>query len=488
MAPKVFSFYPAKFGNETWCMHGNLSDPSTLSNMPPANDERFTTMCECCAKEDIHNCLDEHKAECGPTTAVTNKPTTHTPTMKPSSKSPTMPQMWLYYPVKFVDKMWCVFGDHNDVSFLKSMPPASNETYKTKCECCSKGHHECIDLVEKECAPVVTATPTSSPTIEVVDPTTPSPSEENEILPTYSPTEEVITYSPTNVVKTDVPTTHNPTTVKPTTTKPTATPEYWFYPVQYGGFRVCIAAMPYPANTELYPDECACCNEHKCSSDTDHHHCGENSTHVATSTPSAKTITTSPTTSKPVSSKPVSSNPVSSKPVSSKPVSSKPMSLKPTTEPTMSKITTSKPTSSRPTTFKPTLPEPPEETEIPTYSPTMDEEIPTYSPTYEETEVISFVLPINPSPTKTPSNKPTSSPSKEPKTLISGDYFYPAHFGNNTFCLYGHSSTITALVGLTPAEQVNYVSSSMCECCTKNVCFFDMGDECPTALKKMIPT
>jgi hypothetical protein len=419
--------------------------------------------------------------------------------------------MWLYYPVKFDDKMWCVFGDHNDVSFLKSMPPASNETYKTQCECCSKAHHECIDLVEKECAPVVTGTPTSSPTIEVVDPATPSPSEENKILPTYSPTEEVVTYSPTNV-ETDVPTTY------------TATPEYWFYPVQYGGFRVCIAAKPYPANTELYPDECACCNEHKCSSDTGHHHCGENSTHVATPTPSAKTITTSPTTSKPVSSKPVSSKPVSSKPVSSKPVSSKPVSSKPvsskpvsskpvsskpTTSKPTSKITTSKPTSSRPTTFKPTLPEPPEETEIPTYSPTMDEEIPTYSPTYEdiptysptmdeeiptysptyeETEVISFVLPINPSPTKTPSNKPTTSLPKEPKTLISGNYFYPAQFGDNIYCLHGHSSTITALVGLTPAEQVDYVSSSMCECCTKNVCSFDMGDDCPTALKKKITT
>ena len=76
----------------------------------------------------------------------------------------------------------------------------------------------------------------------------------------------------------------------------------------------------------------------------------------------------------------VSSKPVSSKPVSSKPVSSKPMSLKPISH----KPTMSKPTTSKPTTFKPTLPEPPEETETPTYSPMMDEEIPTYSPTMDE--------------------------------------------------------------------------------------------------------
>ena len=89
---------------------------------------------------------------------------------------------------------------------------------------------------------------------------------------------------------------------------------------------------------------------------------------------------TATVSSKPVSSKPVSSKPVSSKPVSSKPVSSKPMSLKPISH----KPTMSKPTTSKPTTFKPTLPEPPEETETPTYSPMMDEEIPTYSPTMDE--------------------------------------------------------------------------------------------------------
>ena len=261
--PKTFSFYPAKFDNVIYCMHGDLADPWTLSNMPPANDERFTTMCECCAKEDIHNCLDEHKAKCGRTTATTSKPTAHIPTMKPSFKSTTLPQLWLYYPVKFDNTLWCVFGDHNDVSFLKSMPPASNETYKTKCECCSIAHHECIDLVKKECA-------------------------------------------------------HVPTTSSPIMSSP---------------------------------------------------------------------ITASPTTSKPVSSKPVSFKPVSSKPVSSKPISLKPMTPKPTTSnPTMSKITTMKPTTSKPTTSKPTLAKPPEETEMPTYSPTMDEEIPTYSPTYGETE------------------------------------------------------------------------------------------------------
>ena len=175
------------------------------------------------------------------------------------------------------------------------------------------------------------------------------------------------------------PVSSKPMSLKPISHKSTPAPtEYWsgwFYPVQYGGFRVCIAAKPYPANIELYPDECACCKVHKCSADTGHHHCGENSTHVATPTPSAETITTSPTTSKPVSSKPVSSKPVSSKPVSSKPMSLKPKSHKPTM---------SKPTTSKPTTFKPTLPEPPEETETPTYSPMMDEEIPTYSPTMDE--------------------------------------------------------------------------------------------------------
>jgi hypothetical protein len=58
--------------------------------------------------------------------------------------------------------------------------------------------------------------------------------------------------------------------------------------------------------------------------------------------------------------------------------------VKPHINITTSMPTTSKPTTSKPTTSKPTLPKPPEETEMPTYSPTMDEEIPTYSPTMDE--------------------------------------------------------------------------------------------------------
>ena len=94
--------------------------------------------------------------------------------------------MWLYYPVKFGSDTWCVFGDHNDATFLVSMPPASNETYKTKCECCSKDHHICIDSVKKECAPlVVTGTPTKSPALASMIPTTARPSTTSK--PTASP-------------------------------------------------------------------------------------------------------------------------------------------------------------------------------------------------------------------------------------------------------------------------------------------------------------
>ena len=121
-----------------------------------------------------------------PTSSITPPATHLLPTMKPSSKSPTSPPMWLYYPVKFGSDTWCVFGDHNDATFLVSMPPASNETYKTKCECCSKDHHICIDSVKKECAPlVVTGTPTKSPALASMIPTTARPITTSK--PTASP-------------------------------------------------------------------------------------------------------------------------------------------------------------------------------------------------------------------------------------------------------------------------------------------------------------
>jgi hypothetical protein len=240
VAPKLV-YFPAKFDTLIYCMHGDVSDPHVLSTMPPANDEIYTTMCECCLAKVQYECHGNFKDECPttsttttkPTTSVTSRPTTHRPTKKgettiptvsPVTSPATLPQLWLYYPVILDNTMWCVFGDHNDVSFLSLMPPATNETYTQLCDCCAQDHHTCHDVVEAECAPVpTTSSPmiTSSPTIEVVDPTTPSPSEDTE-SPTYSPTEEVVTYSPTNVVvETNVPTTHNPTTVKPTTTKPT---------------------------------------------------------------------------------------------------------------------------------------------------------------------------------------------------------------------------------------------------------------------------
>ena len=251
VAPPKLVYFPAKFGTLVYCMHGDPSDPHVLSTMPPANDEMYDTMCECCsANVGYYECHDNYKAECPttnkPTTSIiTSRPTTHRPTKKgetkvpsvvspPSSSSsspPTLPQMWLYYPVKLDNDTWCVFGDHNDASFLTLMPPSSsnNVTYTRLCDCCAEDHHKCHHVVEAECAPappivVVTGIPTSSPMI-VVDPTTapPSPPQETEI-PTHSPTEEEVaaSYSPTtNVETTDVPTTRNPTTAKPTTRKPT---------------------------------------------------------------------------------------------------------------------------------------------------------------------------------------------------------------------------------------------------------------------------
>ena len=303
-------YYPAKFGNETWCMYGDLLDPFFMQHMPPANDDLYTTMCECCSNDD-YLCHTNIEAECGPKKGETDVP----------SKSPTMPQMWLYYPVKFGSDTYCVYGDHNDATFLTRMPPASIETYKTKCECCSKDHHICLDSVKKDCAAFVTEAPTSSPMVVIVDPTT--------INPTNG---ETVTGTPTSIA--------------PVTDSPSASPS-----------RAPVTESP-------------------------------------SASPSKAPVTESPSTS-----------------------------------------------------------------------------------------------PINPSPSKSPSNEPalTASPSKEPKTLISGYYFYPAHFGDNTFCLRGHSAMIPALVGLTPAEQVDYVSTTICECCTKNVCAM-APDTCPTALTKTTTT
>ena len=285
-------YYPAKFGNETWCMYGDLLDPFFMQHMPPANDEMYSTMCECCSNDD-YLCHTNLEAECGPKERETEVP----------SKSPTMPQMWLYYPVKFGSDTYCVYGDHNDATFLTRMPPASIETYKTKCECCSKDHHICLDSVKKDCAAFVTVAPTSSPMVVILDPTT--------INPTNG---ETVTGTPTSIA--------------PVTDSPSASP-------------------------------------------------------------SRAPVTESPSTS----------------------------------------------------------------------------------------------------PSKSSSNEPalTASPSKEPKSLMSGYYFYPAHFGDNTFCLRGHSAMIPALVGLTPAEQVDYVSTTVCECCTKNVCTM-APDTCPTALTKTTTT
>ena len=86
VAPKLV-YFPAKFGTLVYCMHGDLSDPHVLSTMPPANDEMYATMCDCCsAKVGLYECHSNYKAEC-----PTNKPTSSIITSRPTTSMPLVP-------------------------------------------------------------------------------------------------------------------------------------------------------------------------------------------------------------------------------------------------------------------------------------------------------------------------------------------------------------------------------------------------------------
>ena len=86
----------------------------------------------------------------------------------PSTSPPTLTHMWLYYPVTLDNYTWCVFGNHNDDSFLTLMPPASNEMYTQLCVCCAEDHHKCHDVFEAECAHVPTSSTPSNPIYTIV--------------------------------------------------------------------------------------------------------------------------------------------------------------------------------------------------------------------------------------------------------------------------------------------------------------------------------
>jgi hypothetical protein len=77
--------------------------------------------------------------------------------------------------------------------------------------------------------------------------------------------------------------------------------------------------------------------------------------------------------------------------------------------------------------------------------------------------------------TGSPSMKPTAV---MPPTATNERYYYPQVFGDDTVCFYGSKSKVTALANMTSEEQESYLSSTMCECCSKHGCGLATSSEC----------
>lgn len=360
--------------------------------------------------------------------------TSESPSFSPSLE-PTGEMDMYYYPrTTNKEKTYCVIGPMSDVTALVGMTKQDVNDYlsSTECECCTK--HNCF-VKHLGC----TVSSTKSPMTAPINP------------PSKAPT-------------------NNPTSVTTIAITTVATPEHQFYPMQYGNWKVCITATPYPVNKELFPDICACCKKHECSWDmTDH--CGETSTPtaspvVAAPTPPAVTITTSPTGHQ---FYPVGGGNVITC-ISAHPYPDNvdlyldicqcckehgctinlgdhcdKIILEPTSTPS----------------FQPT--------KLPSKYPPSTTLIPTKSPSKKPTRAPSK------NPTKAPTNNPlTSVPTNKPTVNTSKDWYYLETYSGKQYCMHGTIAIVPSIASMNPID----LYETLCDCCAKYACDSAHHEQC----------
>lgn len=289
--------------------------------------------------------------------------------------------------------------------------------------------------------PTIQLTSTHQPTTTTIQASTSTPSTERPT--TKKPNTKLPTAMP--FVLLSSPTSRSPTLLPSAQPAFHATSNWMFYPVQFGNDIYCMYGdlgahhtLPNylkPANDEVYTNICDCCSNHMylCAKDVE---------------VECDTATSTPTSPMPVTSSPIMKP--TPRPVSRKPTVSS-VSRKPTPSPVF-RIPTASPMSYKPTTGKLTN-SPPSSTKATTAT------------------------------TSTASTTSTTANTSTFATPGSGSFFYPASFDGNIFCLYGPRSNIPALDDMTPSDQAAFLSSTICECCSKNACVMTLGNSCPTAIK-----
>jgi hypothetical protein len=275
-APTIpeYQYYPMQYADFRVCI---------AAKPYPTNVALYADDCSCCKE---HGC-DSDMSHCGEK-MISNPGFTPTPpgaeirTPSPSSvpttaitEAATAPE-YLFYPMQYADFRVCIAAKPY---------PANITLYADDCSCCKE--HGC-DSDMSHCGEKMISNPGFTPTPPGAEISTPSPTS----VPTTAITEaaivpEYIFYPmqyadfrvciaakpyPANITLyaddcecckehgCDSDMTHcgekmtsstTPTVATPTPKPTAATPEYLFYPMQYGDFRVCVAAKPYPANYPL---------------------------------------------------------------------------------------------------------------------------------------------------------------------------------------------------------------------------------------------
>jgi hypothetical protein len=281
--------YPARFGDEAWCLYGDFSDVSFMSSYPRVTQELYSTFCECCS---VHICHGPVKDECEantPTTTVATSAATApvgttaatTTTTTPEATTTTIPE-----------KTTTTVPETTT-----TITPETTTTTTTP---------ETTATTVPETTTTATIPETTTSTTTVATTTTPL----HYFYPSRSSGGYVSCISqkpyPVNVERfgsmcecCDInkcsydyswcaaQTTSTASTV---TTTPAMTTNY-YYPLRSGDVVICVTAKPYPVGIEPM-DICECCTKHGCTYPMDH--C-DDATTTTTTTVAASPETTAVT-------------------------------------------------------------------------------------------------------------------------------------------------------------------------------------------------
>jgi hypothetical protein len=270
--------YPAKFGDEAWCIFHNIEDDDFLSKYPRVTNDTYATFCECCS---VHICHGPLKDECAAnattttvaTTAATTAAVTTTATaITTMAATIASPDSYFYPEIMGADTV-CLNGPKSKITALANMSPEDQDSYlsSSMCECCLK--HKCTVDISLSCeTTAVTTTPGTTSTISTI---------------TTAVTTAAATTTPVTTSATTTTVASTTTTTIATNIATTTTPLHYFYPSRSsGGYVSCISQKPYPANVERFGSMCECCEKNKCS--YDYSWC------AAQTTSTAATVTTTP--------------------------------------------------------------------------------------------------------------------------------------------------------------------------------------------------